>query len=382
MSGEPARPDQPRPDPLLDTGVRKLAAGVDAEHPFGRPGTPLGERSPFRLALLASIGAGLAYELARAVISVREVLLLGAVALVIAVGLERPVGALSRHMRRGFAVPAVLVAFFALFAGFLAAALPPLTTQATALVHVAPSYLLRLQEHSATLRHLDARYHLVTDLRRRVAEGPGLGLTAFGGVVGVGKALLSAGAALIIVIVLLVYFVANLPAMKRSAYRMLPRSRRARAGLVSDEVLARVGGYIVGNLATSVLAGLAALFFLLATGVPYPVALALFVAITDLVPLLGATVGALVVCVVAFFVSVPVGIASACFFVAYQLLEHRLVVPRLVPAGMRLSPLPILLAAVVGGVLFGGLGVIVAIPLMAGVRVLLTEVVFPRQDAH
>jgi predicted PurR-regulated permease PerM len=371
MSGEPGPREPVRPDPLLDTGVRKLAAGVDAEHPLGRPGTPVGERSVFRLALMASIGAGIAYELARAVVSVREVLLLGAVSLVLAVGLERPVAFLSRHMRRRLSVAVVLLAFFALFVGFLAAALPPLTTQATGLVHSAPSYLLRLQKHSATLRHLDTRYHLVAALRRRVAEGPGLGLTALGGVVGVGRALLSAGTALITVVVLLVYFLANFPAMKRSAYRMLPRSRRARAGLVADEVLARVGGYIMGNLVTSVAAGVVTLFFLLAAGVRYPVALALFVAITDLVP-----------CIVAFFDSVAVGIAAIAFFLAYQVLEHRVILPRVVPVGMRLGPLPTLVGAVVGGVLFGGLGVIVAIPLTAGARVLLSEVLFPRQEAR
>jgi len=114
MAGEPD-------DPLLDTGVRRVVARADERHPYGRPGRPVGERSAFRLALVASIGVGLAFELIRALVAVREVLLLAAVALVLAIGLERPVALLSRRMPRGIAVLAVVSAFLGLFVAFLAA---------------------------------------------------------------------------------------------------------------------------------------------------------------------------------------------------------------------------------------------------------------------
>ncbi|MHB8341748.1 MAG: AI-2E family transporter [Mycobacteriales bacterium] len=366
---------------MLDTAAREVVAGVDAEHPFGRPGRPLAERSPFRLAFTASLGVGLAYELLRAVEALRQVLILFAVAVVLAIGLEPAVAVLARRMRRGFAVLIVVFALLGFFAGFIAAAVPPLTAQARQLVHQAPTYLLRLEQHSRTLAHLDARYHLVAALRRRVAQGPGLGLSALGGVVGVGRVLLSATAATVTVLVLLVYLLANFPSLKRGGYRLIPRSRRARVGLITDEILAHVGGFVLADFLTSVLAGSAATLFLFIAGVPYPVALGLFVALADLVPLIGASIGAIVAAIVAFFTSVGVGIASIVFFVLYQQAENRLL-PRLLARSVRISPLLTILSALAGGALFGAIGAGLAIPLAAGGQLLVAEVLLPRQDRH
>jgi predicted PurR-regulated permease PerM len=374
----------PAHDPLLDTAVRQQLAGVDARHPFGRPGRPVGERSPFRLALLASIGVGAAYELVRAVVQVREVLLLGLFALVLAIGLDPAVGWLSRRMRRGFAVLVVLLAVLGLFGGFLAAAVPPLSSQATALVKEAPDYLQRLAHDNASLGHLNARYHMVAALRKHTAGGSlSVGVSISGGFVGVGKALLSVGAALVATIVLLVYFLASLPDLKRSAYRFIPRSRRARMGVVTDEILARVGAWMIGNFATSALAGLATGLFLFAAGVPYPIALGLFVAVADLVPLVGMAVATIGVALVAFLTSLPLGFATLVFLGLYQALERLVVMPRLHRSEhIKPSPLLTIGAAVAGGALAGVLGVLVAIPLAAGGQLLVSEVLYPRQQRH
>ncbi len=372
----------PPHDPLLDTAVRRVVAGADPEHPFGRPGRPVSLRSPFRVGFTASIGAGLAYELLRTVVTLRQVLVLAAVALVLAVGLEPVVAWLTRRMRRGFAVLVVFSLLLALFGGFVAAAVPPLTAQAQALVHQAPSYLARLVAHNSTLADLDHRYHLVAALRRRAAAGPALGLSAFGGIAGVGRALLSAATATVTVVVLLAYLMANFPDLKRGAYRLIPRSRRARVGLIADGILARVGGWVLANLATSLLAGVTTAIVLALTGVPYPVALALFVAIADLVPLVGFAIGAVVATAVGFFTSLWVGITCAVFFTAYEVVENRLIVGRLLRFPARVSPLVTIVAAVAGGTLLGVVGAGLAIPLAAGAQLVVTEVLLPRQDRH
>jgi predicted PurR-regulated permease PerM len=151
-------------------------------------------------------------------------------------------------------------------------------------------------------------------------------------------------------------------------------------GLIADEALRRVGGYVLGNLATSVVAGVTTLIFLEILRVPYAVALALFVAVLDLVPLVGATIAAVIVSAVALFHSLPVGIATIIFFVIYQQFENYVLVPRIMKRTAEVSPLATVVAALIGGTLLGIVGALLAIPVAAAIQIVVDEVVVPRQD--
>jgi predicted PurR-regulated permease PerM len=208
----------------------------------------------------------------------------------------------------------------------------------------------------------------------------GFSVDALGGVFGVGKAILSAIGSLFTVVILTIYFLANLPGIKRIVYRAVPRSRRARVGLLTDEMLARVGGYVLGNLATSVVAGTTSFVWLLAWGVPYPIALALFIAVTDLIPLVGATIGAIGVSTIALFHGLVPGIATIVFFIVYQQFENYILQPRVMRRTVDVAPLLTILAALIGGALLGILGALIAVPFAAAIQLLVTEVLYPRQD--
>lgn len=310
-------------------------------------------------------------------------LVLVAVAAFLAVGLAPTVDFLvRRRLRRSLAVLLVLGGLLGLFGGFVASAVPPITKQATALVNEAPRYVERLQRDNSWVANLNRKYHIVDNLRKRAEEGPTLGLQAIGGVIGVGKAVLSAVFSTLTVLILTAYFLANYPQIKRGSLRLVPRTRRPRVGLILDEVLRRVGGYVLGNLATSVVAGVAAFTFLTIVDVPYKIALSLFVAIMDLVPLVGATIAAVVVTIVALFESLPVGIATIVYFVAYQQFENYWLVPRVMKRTVSVSPLATIVAALIGGTLLGIVGALLAIPAAAAVQIVVTEVVYPRQDAE
>lgn len=368
-------------DPLLDPAMHELAAAKSDVSPFGLPGKPLSRRSPFRVAFSASLGVLVAVALAAAVLAARQVLILVLVAAFLAIGLDPAVRWLVRHgLRRGLAVGAVLIAVLLLFGGFIAAAVPPLVAQGTELVQQAPSYAEKIQNKNTTLARLDARYHFVDQLKARVAQGPDLGSRALGGVVGVGKAVFNAMLSTLTVLILTLYFLTNFADIKRMAYRLVPRSRRARFGLLTDEIAARVGGYVLGNLATSVVAGVAATIFLAVAGVPYPVALGLLIALTDLIPLVGASIGAGVVVIVALFDSVTVGLVTAGFFLAYQQFENYVLVPRVMQRTVDVSPVATIVAVLIGAALLGVIGALLAIPVAAALRLVLAEVVFPRQD--
>ncbi|MGH2602864.1 MAG: AI-2E family transporter, partial [Dehalococcoidia bacterium] len=147
-------------------------------------------------------------------------------------------------------------------------------------------------------------------------------------------------------------------------------------------ILAKVGGYMVGSLALAALAGATSLVFLLITGIPYALALAFVVAIFDLIPQVGATLGAIVLTLVGLTVSVPVAIAALIFFILYQQLENWVIYPRVMRRTTAVSDLAAILGVLLGATLLGVVGVLIAIPATAAIQLIVREVVFPRQNTH
>jgi predicted PurR-regulated permease PerM len=178
-----------------------------------------------------------------------------------------------------------------------------------------------------------------------------------------------------------VYFLSNLPAIRRVVYHTFPASRRGRARELGDEISARVGGYVLGNLLTSVIAGLGTFLFLEIVHVPYAVALGVLVAVLDLIPVIGSTIGGILVTLVALSVSSTVAIASLVFYIAYRLLEDYLLVPRVMNRAVNVPPVLTIVALLIGGALLGVVGAFLAIPAAAAVQLVVTSVVWPRLDA-
>ena len=164
-----------------------------------------------------------------------------------------------------------------------------------------------LQDRNSQLGKLNVKYHVQERLTSLVTNGGG---SLVGGVLGAGALVISTASAILAIVVLSIYFLAGLPQIKLFAYRLVPHSRRPRAILIGDEIFAKVGGYVLGNFITSVIAGLGTYLWLLAWGVPYPLLLGMFVAFLDLIPVIGSTVGGIVVSLVALTVSLPVALAT------------------------------------------------------------------------
>jgi predicted PurR-regulated permease PerM len=367
-------------DPLVDTAVRKIEAQADEDNPFGRPGRPLSRRSPFRVAFTAALGVGLAYALMQAVIAVRSVLILLLISAFLAIGLNPAVEALERRgMSRGRSVGIVLVGVLLFFVGFGFAVVPPIIDQVGQLIDKAPDYVHDL-ENNRRVADLDDRFHFLDRAKEYVSHPENAGTALFGGVLGVGRVVFSAFFSTLTVLILTLYFLSNLPNIKAAAYRAVPRSRRARVGLLADEILERVGGYVAGALVIAACAGVTTFVVLLIFDVPYPVALAMLVAITDLIPLIGATIGAVVVTLVSFFVSTRTGIIVGVYYAAYQQFENYLLYPRVMKKSVDVSPAVTVVAVLIGGSLLGVLGALLAIPIAAAVQLVMQEVVIPRQD--
>jgi predicted PurR-regulated permease PerM len=184
------------------------------------------------------------------------------------------------------------------------------------------------------------------------------------------------------VLVLTIYFMAAFDRIKGGAYQLVPASRRERVRLITDEILSKVGAYMVGAISIAVLAGVSSYVFLVIAGVAYPFALAVVVAICDLIPQIGATLGAVVVSVVGFATSLPVGIACVVFFVVYQQVENYLIYPKVMRRSVEVSDVAAVVAALLGVSLFGVVGALIAIPAVAAIQLILREVVVPRQQSR
>ena len=357
----------------------EVEAGVSDEQQYGRAGRPFNRRSPFYIGLTGALGVAIAATLAWTVIAAGQILVLLALALFIAVGLDPAVAWLHRHgVPRWLAVVIVLLGSLGLFAGFVALAIPVLVTQASAFAHELPHYLRILKNHNTTLGKLNARFHIVTSLQRLVNGGASSALA--GGVLGVGKAILDAVASAAIVVMVSIYLLADLPRVKRGIYQLAPRTRRARMVLLTDEVVNRVGGYVLGNLFTSLIAGIGTWAWALAFGIPYALLLSLLVAILDLIPVVGSTIGGIIVALVALTVSPGVAIATAVFYFVYRFLEDYWLTPRIMSRTVDVPGLVTVVATVIGGTLLGIIGALVAIPVAAAIKLVLEEVTLPRLE--
>ncbi|WP_256863265.1 AI-2E family transporter [Microbispora sp. GKU 823] len=374
-----SRPGVDRGDPAGDgVGDSAVNGAMATDQPFGRPGRPL-RSNPFMFGLTGALGVLTAWLLVEAIASAGSALVLIVVSLFLAIGLNPAVEALQRrNLSRRLAITIVFGSVIAFFVVFGLAVVPPLTEQTTGFVRQLPDYVQQLQNHPL-IRSVDERYQILDKIQQYVASG-GLATQMFGGLLGVASVMISALFSAFTVLVLTLYFLGSLNSIKETAYRFVPRSRRTRVRLLGDEIINQIGGYVAGNLIISLIAGVVTYLFLAMLKVPYALALAIFVAVTDLIPLVGAVIGAVVASGVGFLSSVQVGIACVVFFVVYQQVENYWISPKVFKSSVDVPPVATIVGALLGGALLGIVGALLGIPLAAALLLLAREVVLPRQD--
>ena len=380
--GEEAQPtdsDEEAAD-RMEEAVAEAAEIAEETGGLGELGRPVNRRSPFFIGMAAAAGVAVTYGLVELTLRARSVLVLIGLALFIAAGLDPAVTWLERHrFPRWAAVLTILLAAVALVGGFVAAAIPPLVAQATALADHLPHYARSLQDHNSELGKLNAQYHIQKRLSSLLSSK---GSALIGGVLGAGELVVGTAAAMLTIGVMVVYFLFGMPRIRLFAYRLAPHSRRTRVILIGDEIFTKVGGYVLGNFLTSVIAGVGTYIWLLIFGVPYPILLAMLVALLDLIPVIGSTVGGAIVTLVALTVSLPVAIATLGFYIGYRLAEDYLIVPRIMGRTVQVPAVVSLVSVLIGATLMGIVGALVAIPAAAAVRLFLQEVVFRRLDTR
>jgi len=384
--------------PERPTRERTLAGDATSELPNELPGRGLGEdrakqrslrrlgqpfdrQNPFVVGFVGTLGVVVAVAVAAAVYSIRGTLVLVGLALFIAVGLEPVVALFTRHhVRRPVAVLLVVAVAAGIVAAFVYSAISPIEHEINQLSVQIPKWRTEIGSGKGTVGKIAQDLHLSYYLSGKGSSTGSLETYLASGALGAGKKVVSAVSSLLVVTVLTIYFLAALPAIKSFLTHLVPDSRRSRFGLLLDEVLAGVGGYLLGNLLTSLIAGIGTLVWGAALGLPYVFLLALMVALFDLIPVVGSTVAGVIVSLVALSVSLPVAIATAVFYIAYRFVEDYFLVPRVMRQAVNVSPVVTVLGVIIGAALLGIIGALVAIPVAAGIKLVVEQTVFPRLD--
>ena len=329
---------------------------------------------------MGATGALVAFWLLTNIQAIGNTLILILVSLFLAAGLNPAVSFFERRgLRRGYAVLVVIICVVVAVVLFLVAIVPVITDQVKSITDQAPTWFDQLQ-HNRTVQDLDDEYDVVDKARDYVTGGDFVG-TLFGGALGIGLAVLGALFNAFIILVLTLYFLSSLATTKTALYRLAPASRRERVTRLGDRIVESVGGYVSGAFIVAMCAGLSSLVFLFVVGLgKYAVALAFVVALLDVIPMIGATIGAVVVTAIAFAEDPKIGLACVVFYIAYQQFENYVIYPRVMSKSVDVPGAVTVIAALVGAALLGVVGALLAIPTAAAILMLTREVFVRRQD--
>jgi len=286
-------------------------------------------------------------------------------------------------MRRGYASATVFLLALAAIVGLGFLVLPPLVRQVTDFIQAVPDLVDDLVAGRGALGFLQRDYHIVDRIRAAIEDngvGGVLGVTA--PAIAVAQSLFSVIIGSVAIAFLTYFMLLDGPRMVERFYAVLPESARPRWQRVGHEIYRTVGGYVTGNILISVIAGVAAMVALFAVGSSYSVALAVVVAILDLVPLAGATMAAVIVSTVVFVELGWVrGVIIIVFFLLYQQLENHVLQPIIYGRTVQLSPLIVLISVLIGAELAGILGALAAIPVAGIIQAIGREILRYRSEA-
>src|SRR4051794_11971770 len=295
----------------------------------------------------------------------------------IAIALSAPVNALNRHMRRGFAIAIVYLALILVPVGLTALVVPPLVTQGTNLAEDLPNYANDVQDYvnkNEKLRKLDEKYDLTGQLQKQANQLPGKVGDAAKVLSDIGLGLVNSVFALVNILILSVFIVAGGRGWVDAGLKLRPEEERERMRRILDSTANAVGGYVQGALTIALIAGVQAFIVLELLGVPFAAPLAVLAGTASLIPLIGATVAAIVIGVVTVFNDFPTDtIIWAIWAIIYQQLENNIIQPQVQKRTVKVQPFVVLVAVLFGSTLLGVLGAIVAIPLAASIQILLRE---------
>ena len=381
---------------LLGTAQQTLDARIKPPANFGFPPEPKHEAgtglpgadvspaaNPIAFGFLFPVGVGLALLGFFLLTNVGSLVIWIAIALFIALGLDPVVRFLVSHgTSRTVGVLVTMLALLGVAAGFIGSIIPTLTSQTAQFIERAPKLVDDFLK-SELFVTLDAQYHVSDRISQEIGKffsDTGAVGGIFGGVLGVGSVIAQGMFGVLIVLVLAIYFLASLPAMKSFFYRMAPRSRRARVEELGDTITRSVGNYVMGQAFVALLNATVALILMSILGVPFAALLTLLVAMLAFIPLVGAVIAGILVSLISLTLGwQTTAIYAICYF-GYLQIEAYFISPRVMQKAVSVPGAVAVISVIAGGSLLGVIGALMAIPLAAAIMLILREVFIARQD--
>jgi predicted PurR-regulated permease PerM len=370
-------------DMAITDRIKRKPKASAAPANFGTQGNPIDRSHPFYFGFVATLGALVAIVLMRALASTSQIFVLIIVALFLATGLNPAVVAIQkRGVSRASAVAVIFISVIGFVLFFVAVVIPPVVSQGTQLINSGPTLLSELKNNS-TIADLNNQFGIIDTLQSKLKEITADGtliVSAFGGVIGVGKSVLSGTFTALTVLILTLYFITSLPQMVDLGVRFAPASRRDRISLLTNAVISRVGSFVGSQIVIAAMASVFVLALSLVLGLPSPIAIAMIVLVCGLIPLIGHFIGSSVVTIIALTQSVSIGVIAFIAYVVYVQVENYIVTPRIMKRTLAVPGAVTIIAALIGTSLLGLVGGLLAVPIAASIILILDEVVFPRAD--
>ena len=321
---------------------------------YGTLGAPINRSHPFYFGFIATLGALTAIVLMRALASVSQIFVLILIALFLATGLNPAVEALrKRNLSRNAAVTVIFSSVILFVVFFSLVVIPPVISQGTNLIDSAPQLLEDLMKNE-TINQLNTQYGLIDTLQERlksVTSDGTLLISTFGGVIGVGKSVLSGFFTALTILVLTLYFITSLPQAVNLGLSLVPASRRDRVGLLTNAIIARVGSFVGSQILIAAMAAVFVTILSTILGLPSPIAIGMFVLVAALIPLIGHFIGAGIFTLIALSQSLVIGIVAFVAYVVYVQIENYVVTPRIMKRTLSVPGAVTIIAALIGSCL-------------------------------
>jgi predicted PurR-regulated permease PerM len=298
----------------------------------------------------------------------------------IAIAVSSPVSWLERHMKRGLAIAIVYFGLLLVPVGLLSLLVPPIVDQINNLVDNAPAYAQDVTDFvngNKTLRNLDQNYDLTAKIKEQAATLPSKVGAAAGVLGSIGIGIVNSIFTGVTILTLAIFMTGGGPRWRNAFLRSQPAHRGHALRRMFDAIGYATGNYVRGALLQATIAGISAFIVLTILGVPFAAALAVVVFTLDLIPLIGATLGAVLVGLVTLVAGdFPVDlIVWVVFSVIYQQVENNVIQPRIQSRAVALEPFLVVVAVLFGATLFGVVGALVAVPVAAAIQIIVREFV-------
>ena len=363
--------------------TKRAAKAAPTPADYGIAGVPINRSHPYYFGFVATLGALTAIVLMRALASVSQIFILILIALFLATGLNPAVEALRRrNMSRTTAVTIIFTSVIAFVIFFALVVVPPVISQGTQLINKAPTLLAELT-NNATINKLNDQYGIIDTLQAKlksVTSDGTLLISAFGGVVGVGKSVLSGFFTFLTILVLTLYFITSLPQAVNLGLSLVPASRRERVGHLTNAIIARVGSFVGSQIVIAAMASVFVFTLSIVLGLPSPIAIGMIVFVCGLIPLIGHFLGSGIVTIIALTQSIAIGVIAFVAYVVYVQVENYVVTPRIMKRTLAVPGAVTIISALIGSSLLGLVGGLLAVPVAASIILILDEVVIPRAN--